>query len=108
MEDVDQDIVSRIRESTRTAIIRPRFGGFGTGRPAAGARKGNGPTLEAQCALWLRRRLGDGRPAASRAMADEARAEGFSARTLQRAKDLAGVVSERMPLHKGWQYRLPE
>lgn len=70
-----------------------------------GGRQGGSQTDGAF--VWLLKRLGDGeRPA--RDVEDEARAQGFTAKALRRARERLGVVARKDGVAKRWLWSLPD
>ncbi|MBM4034674.1 MAG: AAA family ATPase [Planctomycetes bacterium] len=60
-----------------------------------------------ECAAWVRRFLGDGpRPAAE--MVKAAKADGFSASVVKKARRLLGVAADHYGVGDAWTVRLPE
>jgi hypothetical protein len=65
------------------------------------------PTRIRLCCDWARRRLETGATVPTRQFEAEARAEGFTQTTLDRARALLGVAAERIPLGRGWRVYWP-
>jgi len=69
-------------------------------------RRGPEPSAQDDCTTWLIDRLAKGpRPAGE--MWEEAEAEGFARKTVQRAKRRAGITSEKSSQSGGWLWLLP-